>query len=107
MSGKNFSPGDVVVCVDASVCFPYPHGVEVRKGHLYTVEGYYDHNGTALLSAFTGKPPIAPAVLLREVRSETVSGRFNQGRFRLAFTPDPEVSREYTETPVKLKEPAQ
>ena len=96
MTDKNFSPGDVVVCVDAAGC------PMLAERSLYTVLDAY--LGT-LVMAYGGES--GPCVRVAGVIWPGREGGFASIRFKLAFTPDPEVERERAEEPIKHKEPTQ
>ena len=86
MTAKNFSPGDVVVCVLVDEDSP-----ELTLRALYTVVEPF-------VCCDTGRESVS----LNEVIPVEGDGwGFCSYQFRLAYTPDPEVERERAEAPIK------
>lgn len=84
---KNFSVGDVVVCVDDSPRYLPVCGV--TRGLLYTVVEADNWGG-------------GPGVRLAEACPTAPAPAFYCDRFRLAYTPDPEVEREAVRDPLTV-----
>ena len=85
MNGKNFSPGDVVVCVEVDFDTP-----ELTLRALYTVAESFWHAEDGPGVDLEGITPVeGPDVC------------FDSSLFRLAYKPDPEVGRERAERPIK------
>lgn len=92
MTPKNFSPGDVVVCVKAGEVGHNPRsGLSapnpLRRGRLYTVLEPVWSSCVAGVRLVDVAPPLGVG--------------FYSDRFRLAYRPDPEVERERAEDPIK------
>jgi len=101
VTAKNFSPGDVVVCVNSAPHWS-GHPCGLTKGKLYTVERAAADLG---IDGLTGAAGVIATVWLAGEWAKAARGSHEGGysalRFRLAFTPDPEVEREHTEVPIK------
>jgi len=111
MSGKNFSPGDTVQRV-APVGALGAGRAGIRQAGVYVVEdaglscGNHVDHGVIPCINLVGIPSFRE-VWGPEICAAHCHSGWAAECFRLITRPDPEVSREYTETPVKLKEPAQ
>lgn len=101
MNSKNFSPGDVVVCVNDGPMLVVPHltpcgASNLSRGSLYTVTSAFVSFDVLKVALAETSP--APAV---GVRLTDPTPGYGSDRFRLAYTPDPEVERERTDEPIK------